>query len=394
MAGSAGHGSTYDQRRERRREIYRQAAGGARLDRIAQGLGVSKQTVSAVIVPTGWVFRAEDWHVSNMRLSLADRIEIAMARERGETLRCIAKRLGRAPSTISREVKANLIAAGGRGYRPVQAHNRAHRMARRPKPTKLSTNVRLRKHVVDDLERFWSPKQISERLRADFGDDETMQISHETIYKSIYVQGRGELRRELARCLRTGRAKRKPHGNTSTRRRMIPNMVMLSERPAEAEDRAVPGHWEGDLIIGRDNKSAIGTLVERSTRYVILLHLPLDHSASSVRNAMAREVKKLPRTLRRSITWDQGPELAQHVQFTVDTGVKVYFCDPHSPWQRGTNENTNGLLRQYFPKSTDLSVHDLKKLREVARSLNERPRETLGWKTPAEKFAELVASIA
>ena len=266
-------------------------------------------------------------------------------------------------------------------------------MARRPKRTKLASNRRLRNHVICGLEKLWSPQQISEHLRTDFGDDETMQISHETIYKSIYVQGRGELRRELARCLRTGRVKRKPHGNMSTNRRMIPDIIMISQRPAEVEDRAVPGHWEGDLIMGRDNKSAIGTLVERSTRFVMLLHLPVDHTAASVRNAMTKEIKKLPHALRKSITWDQGPELAEHVQFTIDTGVNVYFCDPHSPWQRGSNENTNGLLRQYFPKGTDLSVHNVKKLRQVARSLNGRPRETLGWKTPTEKFAELVASI-
>jgi IS30 family transposase len=340
----------------------------------------------------GWVFRAEDWHVSTKRLSLEDRIEIAMGRQRGESLRCIAKRLGRAPSTISREVRSNLIAADGHGYRPAQAHNRAYRIARRPKPTKLSTNRRLRKQVVRDLEKLWSPQQISKRLRTDFGDDETMQISHETIYKSIYVQGRGELRRELARCLRTGRAKRKPRGNMSTRRRMIPDIIMISQRPAEVEDRAVPGHWEGDLLMGRDNKTAIGTLVERSTRYVMLLHLPIDHTALSVRKAMAKAVIKLPQSLRRTITWDQGTELAQHVQFTVDTGVQVYFCDPHSPWQRGSNENTNGLLRQYFPKSTDI-VHNARQLQKVADSLNGRPRETLNWRTPAEKFSELVASI-
>jgi IS30 family transposase len=274
----------------------------------------------------------------------------------------------------------------------MRAHKRAHALARRPKPTKLARDRRLRGRVISDLRRRWSPEQISRRLREDFRDDVAMRISHETIYKSLFVQGRGELRRELTRCLRTGRAKRLPRAWTGNWRRMIPNMVMISERPPEVSDRAVPGHWEGDLLMGRDNKTAIGTLVERSTRFTMLVDLPVDHSAPSVREAIARSITTLPDALRRSITWDQGPEMAEHVRFSVDTGVEVYFCDPHSPWQRGSNENTNGLLRQYFPKATDLPIGDQRRLRQVADQLNGRPRKTLGWRTPAEKFAEVVAT--
>jgi IS30 family transposase len=264
---------------------------------------------------------------------------------------------------------------------------------RRPKGVKSGpalTNRALRDRVVCDLEQLWSPKQIARRLRADFGDDSSMHISHETIYKSLYVQGRGELRRELARCLRTGRTKRKAQGRIEARGK-IRNMVMISERPAEVEDRAVPGHWEGDLILGKNGKSAIGTLVERATRFVMLLHLPKERTAEAVRDAMTEIIQTLPEALRRSITWDQGRELSEHARFTVDTGVQIYFCDPHSPWQRGSNENTNGLLRQYFPKGTDLSVHTPADLKAAADSLNGRPRETLNWRTPAEKLNRFVA---
>jgi IS30 family transposase len=247
--------------------------------------------------------------------------------------------------------------------------------------------------VEAGLNKLWSPEQISNRIREAHLDDEEMRVSHETIYKSIYVQGRGELRRELARCLRTGRAKRQPR-NRMERHGRIPDMVSISERPAEVADRAVPGHWEGDLIIGKNNQSAIGTLVERSTRFVILLHLPDGYSAVQVRNALAAAIIELPDTLRRSITWDQGTEMAQHRAFTIDTGVDVYFCDPHSPWQRGSNENTNGLLRQYFPKGVDLNRFDIYALREAADSLNGRPRKTLGWATPAEALAKTLATTA
>jgi IS30 family transposase len=373
---------------ELRREIMRLAAGGSRPKQIATKLEISPQMVFKLLGPMGWVVRAESWQLSDSRLSLDQRIEILIGLERQETFRTIAHRVGRAPSTVCREVNSN----GGRGrYRPMLAHRRAHALARRPKPTKLSCNRALRERVIFDLERLWSPEQISGTLRGEFGDDEAMSISHETIYKSLYVQGRGELRRELARCLRTGRAKRIPQGRTDNRGR-IPDMVMISQRPAEVEDRAVPGHWEGDLLVGKNNKSAIGTLVERATRYVMLLHLPNGVSAPDVRDAMTRTIQTLPESLRRSITWDQGREMAEHVRFTVDTGVQIYFCDPRSPWQRGSNENTNGLLRQYFPKGTNLSVHDVDKLKEVADSLNGRPRKTLNWKKPSEKFEELVAT--
>jgi transposase, IS30 family len=306
------------------------------------------------------------------------------------TMRRVSSTVSRAPSTVSREVNAN----GGRAhYRPVVAHRRAQSRARRPKPTKLAANLELCARVSADLERLYSPEQIAHRLRAEFADRPEMWVSHETIYTSLYVQGRGELRRELAACLRTGRAVRRPRGRQE-RRGTIPDMVSIVERPPEVEDRAVPGHWEGDLIMGKNGRSAIGTLVERSTRFVLLLHLPGRHTAQAVREAMAAVIVTLPASLRRSITWDQGTEMAEHAQFRIDTDVDVYFCDPHSPWQRGSNENTNGLLRQYFPKGTDLSVHTAADLQAAADSLNSRPRKTLGWMTPSEKLAELVALTA
>ena len=327
---------------------------------------------------------------SSLRLSIDERVEIRVGLELDWSMTAIAGQIGRAPSTICREVRAN----GDRhSYRPLAAHRRAERLARRPRQPKLAANTALRRRVVAGLKRLWSPEQIALVLRAEFPDQPEMWVSHETIYKSLYVQGRGELRRELAACLRTGRARRRPQGRLETRGR-IPEMVMISERPPEADDRAVAGHWEGDLIIGKNGNSAIGTLVERSTRYVMLLHLPNGRTAEEVRVAMTKAITNLPASLRRSLTWDQGSELAQHVQFRVETGVTVYFCDPHSPWQRGSNENTNGLLRQYFPKGTDLSLHSAAHLRKVADSLNTRPRKTLGLMTPSQKLAELVALTA
>jgi IS30 family transposase len=373
---------------ETKGEIIRLSAAGMRRVEIAERLQVSATVVSKIMAPMGWVSRWEQWTRSERRLSLDQRVEIHAGLRRKESFRTIARGIGRSASTVSREVNAN----GGRGrYMPVAAHRRAHHLARRPKATKLSTNKALRERVTSDLEALWSPEQIAATLREEFGDDSAMRVSHETIYKSLYVQGRGELRRELARCLRTGRARRIPRGRPELRGR-IPDIVLISERPAEVADRAVPGHWEGDLMIGKNGKSAIGTLVERSTRFVMLLHLPNGTSAPAVREAMAATIQTLPASLRRSITWDQGMEMAQHARFTIDTGVQVYFCDPRSPWQRGSNENTNGLLRQYFPKGTDLSVHDVEKLKQVADSLNGRPRKTLGWKKPVEKFAELVVA--
>jgi IS30 family transposase len=283
-----------------------------------------------------------------------------------------------------------VAANGGReGYRAWRAHQRAREQARRPKAPKLAC-PELAARVTGWLAEWWSPVQIAARLRIEFPGDPMMHVSHETIYQALYVQGRGELRRELARCLRAGRAKRRPRGRGENTGR-IRDMVMISERPAEAEDRAVPGHWEGDLIIGKDCKSAVGTLVERTTRYVLLLHLPAGRDAHLVEQAMREAIGTLPAELARTITWDQGKEMAYHAAFTIATGIPVYFCDPHKPWQRGSNENTNGLLRQYLPKGTDLSVHSAADLARIAQSLNTRPRKTLGFLTPSEKLAELLA---
>jgi transposase, IS30 family len=374
---------------EIRRQVLRLAARGATYREIMDQVDVSNGGITLIIQPLGGVIRKEMWDPSSARLSLDDRVEIRVGLEKGMSLRTIGACIKRHPSTVCREVNAN----GGRhAYRPIDAHRTAYERARRPKPTKLASNRALCHRVIVDLERLWSPQQIAKTLRAEFGDDDTMNVSHETIYKSLYVQGRGELRRELTRCLRTGRAKRIPHGRNRVHKARISDMVMISERPPEVEDRAVPGHWEGDLLMGREGKSAIGSLVERSTRYVMLFALPKTRTAAEVRDAMTKIITTLPESLRRTLTWDQGVEMAQHNKFTVDTGVEVYFCDPHSPWQRGSNENTNGLLRQYFPKGKSLRGITEDQLEAVADSLNGRPRETLGWRKPAEVLGELVAS--
>ena len=326
------------------------------------------------------------WTPRSASLQVGEREAIMLALHDGLSMTAIALQLGRSLSTVTREVKAN----GGReSYRVWPAHQRARENCKRPKPSKLA-NPALCDQVTEWLEKFWSPEEISACLHLQFADDPTMHVSHETIYQSLFVQGRGELRRELARCLRSGRTKRRVRGPVETRGK-IPNMVMISERPAEVEDRAVPGHWEGDLIIGKDGASAVGTLVERQTRLLLLLHLPDNHGAEAVEEAMRDAIRSLPSELVRSVTWDQGSEMAKHAKFTVATGVPIYFCDPHSPWQRGANENTNGLLRQYMPKSTDLSKHSKEDLQRIQLSLNERPRKTLGYMTPLEKFTELVA---
>jgi IS30 family transposase len=357
---------------------------------IACAVQIGKGSVDRVLGPLGGVIRLELWQPAPGALSLDDRVEIRIGLERGDSFATIGVVLGRHRSSVWREVQAN---GGRRKYAPMQAHRRACEAGRRPKPTKLAANPVLCALVVEGLERLWSPEQIAGTLRDEFPDQPEMWVSHETIYQSLYVQGRGELRRELAACLRTGRAVRKRRGRDERRGRII-DMVNISERPAEVEDRAVPGHWEGDLIIGKGGKSAIGTLVERSTRFVILLHLPEGRTADKVRDAMTAAITELPATLCRSITWDQGKEMAEHAQFSVHTGIDVFFCDPHSPWQRGSNENTNGLLRQYFPKGTDLSAHTRADLQAAAESLNTRPRKTLNWKTPTQQLNELVASAA
>jgi IS30 family transposase len=380
--------------------------------------------------------------LSGRYLSFAEREEIALLRAQGDTIQEVARHLGRAASTISRELRRNAATrGGGLAYRATTAQWHAERAARRPKPAKLALNAALQTYVEERLAgvvvassgapvpgpavswksrrhgprqdrrwaKAWSPEQIARRLPVDFPDDKTMRISHEAIYQALFVQGRGALRRELTTCLRTGRVLRTPRARTRGRgKSFISPDIMISQRPAEAADRAVPGHWEGDLIVGLGS-SAIGTLVERTTRFTLLLHLPrmtghghearvkngpalAGHGAEAVRDAIARTIITLPEALRRSLTWDQGAEMAQHAGLKVDAGVQVYFCDPHSPWQRGTNENTNGLLRQYFPKGTDLSAHGAEEIAAVAATLNARPRKTLAWKTPAEALDQLLQS--
>jgi IS30 family transposase len=377
-------------------------------------------------------------------LSFAEREEIAILKAKGCGVREIARETNRSPSTISRELRRNAATrSGASDYRAINAQWHADRRAKRPKVSKLADNEVLRDYVQDRLSgvitrtdgtevpgptvRFvgrrhgrrqdrrwgkaWSPEQISQRMRLDFPNDETMRISHEAIYQALFIQGRGGLRRELVACLRTGRALRVPRARTKGRgRNFVTPKVMISERPAEVTDRAIPGHWEGDLIIGLD-KSAIGTLVERTSRFTMLLHLPpmeghgtveqvkngaplAGHGALAVSDAIAATIGSLPDHLRRSLAWDQGAEMAQHAQLRIDTGLAIYFCDPHSPWQRGTNENTNGLLRQYFPKGTDLSKHTPGDLGAVAAALNGRPRKSLGWRTPAEILDQLLQSNA
>jgi IS30 family transposase len=376
---------------EVRREICRLRAKGWTNLSIAREVGQAESTVHYVVRPFGGVFRRQLLEPRPTgRLTIEDRVEIYVGIQAGLSFTAIAGRLGKSVSTISREVGGR----DGRGtYQPVRCHHRALERARRPKPCKLELNPLLSARVITDLRAWWSPTQIARRLRDEHPDDKAMHVSHETIYKSIYVQGRGELRRELAACLRSGRAQRQPQSRMERRGR-IPNIVSISERPAEADDRAVPGHWEGDLILGSTNRSAIGTLVERATRFVILLHLPGRHGAVEVRDAMATAILQLPTSLRRSITWDRGVEMTEHEQFTIDTGVDIYFCDPHSPWQRGSNENTNGLLRQYFPKSTSLAHYTAADLQAAADSLNGRPRETLNWATPTEALTRFLATTA
>jgi IS30 family transposase len=321
-------------------------------------------------------------------LSFAEREEIALGRAGGESVRAIAARLGRSPSTVSRELRRNVNSAGQ--YRATTAHTLAYGRAGRPKAAKLVVNMALRTLVEQDLAKKYSPEQIAGRLRVKFPDQPEMWVSTETIYQSLYVQSRGALRRDLTACLRTGRAIRRPSRKVGQRKNRIPNMINIAERPPEADDRAVPGHWEGDLIIGKANLSAIGTLVERTTGYAMLVHLPDGYKPEQVRDALAAKIQTLPDVLRRSLTWDQGPEMGQWEQVRIAADIEIFFCDPHSPWQRATNENTNGLLRQYFPKGTDLSVHSAKHLDWVADELNDRPRKRLGFYKPIERIGDLL----
>jgi IS30 family transposase len=407
--------------RERVRAFWKARLAGATIGQAAAEAGVSWRGAKTWVAESGGMI-PDLAEPSGRQLSLAEREEIAEGWAAGLSKAEIARRIGRHRSTIGRELERNRIVGHpkrpplpdgqrrrpgplpgtnrGRNrpqherlrYRPSVAQAKAEARARRPKPRKLAANPELTERVQAGLTARWSPEQISRTLRQDFPDRPEMWVSHETIYQELYVQGRGELRRELTRCLRTGRALRRPRRLPDQRReRRIPGKVMISERPAEVADRNVPGHWEGDLIIGKDGGSAIGTLVERSTRFVMLLHLPRGHSAERVRDAMITTMQTLPEALRRSLTWDQGLELARHAEITFALDMPIYFCDPHSPWQRGSNENTNGLLRQYFPKGTDLSVHTRADLDLVAAELNARPRKTLGWDTPAEALARLLS---
>jgi IS30 family transposase len=325
----------------------------------------------------------------------ADRIHIADRLQEKATIRAIAAELGRSPSTISREIRRNrtVLANGRWRYRPFAAQRRADARRPRPKTGKIGQNPELHDFIQSHLALRWSPEQICHALHRRFADRPEMHVSHETIYQALYARGRSELRRELTRALRTGRAMRRPRRLADRRRtRAVKNMVMISQRPPEAADRAVPGHWEGDLILGRNKHSAIATLVERSTRYLMLVHLPDGYNSAAVRDALIATFETLPPLLKRSLTWDQGTEMAAHHGFSITTNIPVYFCDPGSPWQRGSNENTNGLLRQYFPKGTDLSTHTPEDLQAVAAELNSRPRKTLGWKTPAERLSNLLAA--
>jgi IS30 family transposase len=331
--------------------------------------------------------------VPGRRLNVIEREQILVGIKTEESIRSIARRLDREPSTILREIRAG----GGREhYLGTGAHDQAAQRAKRPKPRVLTRRPWLIEVVSERLETGWSPEQIAQRQRVEHPNDPRWWVSHEAIYQALYLQGRGELRRELTAALRTGRARRYPKGakpGRGTRGKII-DPVMISERPAEADDRAVPGHWEGDLILGRNCRSQVGVLVERTTRFVVLIHLPTDRRAETVRDALAAKITALPEALRRSLTWDQGKEMARHASFTVATGVPIYFCDPHSPWQRGTAENTNGLLRQYLPRTEDLSRYSETDLDRIADSLNTRPRKTLDWLFPTEAYAAAVATTA
>lgn len=375
---------------EKRRQIVKLLKSGRSYREIKTELRCGHAVIMEVVAENGGVV-PKVVERSPLRLSLAEREEISRQLVLGFSLRSVARSLSRDVATISREVANN---GGRKKYRAWSAEDRALRCAKRPKPAKLLACPALRDVVGETLLKRYSPRQISRRLVVEHPNDPEMRISHEAIYQSLYVQGRGALRRELTAYLRSGRAIRRHQRRELTGARgRIKDMVMISERPPEAEDRAVPGHWEGDLIVGKNNGSCIGTLVERHTRYLMLMKLR-DKKAETIQAALLEAVQRMPEELFKTLTWDQGLEMANHAMFSVESGVEVFFCDPHSPWQRGSNENTNGLLRQYFPKGTDLSGHSQQDLDAIAREMNDRPRETLGFLKPAEKLAELVALTA
>jgi IS30 family transposase len=377
-----------------RRRFWRLIAEGVSTQASAAAVGVAECTGKAWFVEAGGMPPIELAEPTGRYLSQAEREEIACGLAAGLSQREIARRLGRPASTVSREIPRNRSVHHPGRYRGNVAQHKAEERARRPKPTLLELNPALRAQVQGMLDIEYSPEQITGRLAVLFPDDLEMRMSHEAIYQSIYVHGRGQLRRELKTCLRTGRAVRKPRRRVDGRGRgSIPDKVMISDRPAEldSEDKPLLGIWEGDLIVGTGSKSAIGTLVDQRTGFVTLLHLPVDHRAETVRDAIIDAVHTLPDAMRRSLTWDQGVELAKHAEITTATDLPVYFCDPHSPWQRPLNENTNGLLRQYYPKGTDLSVHSREHLDAVAARLNARPRKRHGFRTPAEILAELLS---
>jgi IS30 family transposase len=371
--------------------FWGQVRAGRAVAPASWAVGVSHRTGQRWFGEAGGVVGNAPGELGSRYLSVAEREEISLGLARGEGVREIARRLGREPSTVSREITRN---GGPDRYRAHRADAVARERARRPKTAKLAEaggDAELRAYVQARLLELWSPEQISATLKREFPDRPEMWVSHETIYQSLYVQSRGALRRELAVCLRTGRALRKPRRQAQARRSRIPDPVAISDRPAEVADRAVPGHWEGDLILGAANGSAIGTLVERSSRFCLLLYLPDGHDAAAVRDAMIDVIHTLPEQLKRSLTWDRGTEMARHAEITVATDLAIFFADPHSPWQRGSNENTNGLLRQYFPKGTDLSVHTAEHLAAVAEQLNNRPRKTLDWLSPQKKLTMLLS---
>jgi transposase, IS30 family len=398
--------SSLGESREVRRQFWSLIRAGLERRKAAIALGLSDWTGKAWFRQAGGVMPAYVTAPASGRfLAKEERIKIYGGTERGDSIRGIARAIERAPSTVLRELRRNRQPYRRRdqpgttpprrcAYDPTVAQGRAERRARRPKPAKLAIHRALHDLVQRKLDERLSPEQVAAFLRRAFPDNRDMWVSHETIYQSIYVQSRGALRRELAACLRTGRQLRRPRRRGDQRRERIAGMINISQRPPEIEDRAVPGHWEGDLIVGKQGRSAIGTLVERATRYVTLLHLPDGYGPLAVKDAMIAATKRLPKQLWKSLTWDQGIEMRDHAEIAIATGLEIYFCDPGKPWQRGSNENTNGLLRQYFPKGTDLNQHSPDYLEFVADQMNRRPRKTLGWLYPAEALDRLFSSAS